>query len=66
MMTFEAKCVLWKRLGAEQVQAHIENLTLEEELVFWQKQTEALKASQRAAQEKTSNHENSQPVFPHI
>jgi len=49
MMTFEPKCMLWKRLGAEIVQEKIQGLSLSEELEFWRKQTEKLKATQQIA-----------------
>ena len=50
MMMYEPKCISWKRLGTEQIQAKIEKLTLEEELAFWKEQTTILKEMQQKAQ----------------
>lgn len=50
MMTHEPKCVLWKRLGAKKVAEQLANFTEAEELEFWQKETEKLKANQSKAQ----------------
>ncbi len=55
MMTFEPKCVMWKRLGAEQVQKQIEGLSFADELEFWRKQTEALKARQQRSRDQMPN-----------
>jgi hypothetical protein len=52
MMTREPKCVQWKRLGAEKVAAQISGLNLEEELKFWQEQTEQLKLLQAEARKR--------------
>jgi hypothetical protein len=48
MMT-EPKCVLWKRQGAEKIQQQIAGLAVSEELEFWRKHTEKLKAAQQKA-----------------
>ncbi len=46
MVTREPKCVQWKRRGAEQVAAQISGLSPEQELKYWQEQTEQLKLLQ--------------------
>jgi len=55
MMTFEPKCVVWKRQGAEHVQKQIEGFTLAAELEFWCKQTKDLKIIQQKAREQVSD-----------
>ncbi len=45
-MMYEAKCVQWKRQGAEQVNQQISGLCIEQELAFWQEQTAQLKLLQ--------------------
>jgi hypothetical protein len=50
----EPKCVLWKRLGADQVHKKIKGFTLAQELEFWHKQTEELKLSQQQARKLSS------------
>ena len=55
MMTFEPKCVVWKRQGAEHVQRQIEGLTFAAELEFWCKQTKDLKIIQQKAREQLSH-----------
>jgi hypothetical protein len=52
MMIVEPKCVLWKRSGAEKIQKQIKGLTISEELEFWRKETEKLKATQQEARKK--------------
>lgn len=47
MMIHEPKCILWKRLGAEKVMLKIQGLNTSQELEFWRKQTEKLKAAQQ-------------------
>ena len=46
MTTHEPKCVYWKRKGAESVASQITGLTAQQELKFWQEQTERLKLLQ--------------------
>jgi hypothetical protein len=46
MLTREPKCIQWKRRGAEQVAARLSGLSAEEELKYWQEQTEQLKLLQ--------------------
>ena len=43
MVTREPKCVQWKHRGAEKVAAQLSGLSSEQELKFWQEQTERLK-----------------------
>ena len=49
MVTREPKCVQWKRRGAEQVAGQLSGLSPEQELRFWQEQTERLKLLQTEA-----------------
>ena len=46
MMTHEPKCVQWKRQGAERIIKQLSGFCAEQELVFWQEQTEQLKLLQ--------------------
>lgn len=46
MMTYEPKCVSWKRIGAKKVAETLSGFTRDQELEFWRKQTEKLRASQ--------------------
>ena len=52
MMTHEPKCVQWKRQGAEQVTKQLSGLRTEQELIFWQKQTEQLRLLQTEAKKR--------------
>lgn len=52
MMIRESKCVQWKRRGAEKVAAQTSSLSLEEELEFWQAQTQQLKLLQAEARKR--------------
>ena len=52
MMTHEPKCVQWKRQGAEQIIKQLSGLRAEQELVFWQEQTEQLKLLQTEARKR--------------
>lgn len=54
MMTFEPKCVVWKRQGAEKIQKQTEGLTLAAELEFWRNQTKNLKIMQQKARKQLS------------
>lgn len=49
-------CVEMKRWGAERIHDQIANMTIEEQLVFWQKRTELLRKHQQSvkARRKTS------------
>ncbi|MYA21732.1 MAG: hypothetical protein F4Z30_02610 [Gemmatimonadetes bacterium] len=40
-------CVEMKRRGAERIHDQIANMTIEEQLVFWQKRTELLRKHQQ-------------------
>ena len=42
----EPKCIQWKRQGAEKVASQIANMSREQELEFWRKKTEQLRALQ--------------------
>jgi hypothetical protein len=42
-------CVEMMHQGAEQVRKQVEGMTLEEELIFWRAQTEALRKSKQAS-----------------
>ncbi len=42
----EPKCIQWKRQGAERVAAQTANMSREQELEFWRKKTEQLRARQ--------------------
>lgn len=46
MVTREPKCVYWKRKGAEAVASQIAGLTNQQELKFWQEQTQRLRLLQ--------------------
>ncbi|MFZ4790651.1 MAG: hypothetical protein ACOYMW_07145 [Candidatus Competibacteraceae bacterium] len=46
MVTREPKCVYWKRKGAEAVASQIAGLTDQQELKFWQEQTQQLRLLQ--------------------
>ena len=46
MTTHEPKCVYWKRKGAESVASQIAGLTPQQELKFWQEQTQRLRLLQ--------------------
>lgn len=56
MMTHEPVCVQWKRRGAACVSEQLSGLRAEQELVFWQKQTEQLKLLQAEAKQCLTNH----------
>ena len=47
MKTKTFDCVQMKRRGAARVQQQIENLTPEQELEFWRKQTDTLRRRQQ-------------------
>ena len=51
MMIHEPKCVQWKRQGAEWITKQLSGLQAEQELLFWQKQTEQLKLLQAEAKQ---------------
>ena len=55
MMTHEPKCVQWKRQGAERITKQLSGLRAEQELAFWQKQTEQLKLLQAEAKQRLTN-----------
>ncbi len=42
----EPKCIQWKRQGAEMVAAQTANMSREQEIDFWRKKTERLRARQ--------------------
>jgi hypothetical protein len=46
MVTREPKCVYWKRKGAEAVARQIAGLIDQQELKFWQEQTQRLRLLQ--------------------
>lgn len=46
MVTREPKCIYWKRKGAELVTSQIAGLTPQQELKFWQEQTQRLRLLQ--------------------
>jgi len=46
MTSPEPKCIQWKRQGAERVAAQTANMSREQELEFWRKKTEQLRARQ--------------------
>jgi hypothetical protein len=56
MMTHEPKCVRWKRLGAEEVAVRTAGLSRDEELRFWQQQTQRLKRLQETKAHAVSDH----------
>lgn len=41
-------CIAMKRRGAEKIYDHTKDLTLEEELAYWQQRTAALRQRQQA------------------
>jgi len=47
LMIRESECVLLKRRGAEHVEKLIAGMSLQEQLVFWQKRTETMLERQR-------------------
>jgi len=47
MMTHEPKCIQWKRQGAERVAALTANMSREQEIEFWRKKTEEMRARQQ-------------------
>ena len=44
----EPQCMTWKRRGAEHVRRQVEGMSREEELEFWRKRTEKMRARQEA------------------
>ena len=46
MTSPEPQCIQWKRQGAERVAAQTDNMSREQELEFWRKKTEQLRARQ--------------------
>jgi len=54
MKMLEPKCVILKRQGSQYVSQLLANKTIEEQLEFWQKRTEALLLLQ--SQQLKSNH----------
>ncbi|TVR58163.1 MAG: hypothetical protein EA420_17680 [Candidatus Competibacteraceae bacterium] len=52
MATHEPKCVQWKRRGAEKIAAQLAGLSPEQELKFWQEQTQRLKLLQAEARQR--------------
>ena len=51
-------CVEMKRAAAAQVHALTKDMTIEEEVEFWRKETELLLADQKAAKEKAARRES--------
>ena len=52
-VTHEPECVTIKRRGAERVQRLVEGMSREEELEFWRKRTEKMRARQEEGQSKS-------------
>ena len=52
MMTYEPICVQWKRQDAACLAEQLSGLHAEQELVFWQEQTEQLKFLQAEARQR--------------
>jgi hypothetical protein len=52
MVIREPKCVYWKRKGAEAVAHQIAGLTDQQELKFWQEQTQRLRLLQAAIRQR--------------
>ena len=48
MTVREPELMIWKRRGAEHVRRQVEGMSREEELEFWRKRTEKIRARQRA------------------
>lgn len=55
MKTKTFDCVEMKRKGAEKVQGEIAGMTLEEELAYWQRGTEELRAMQESRRKAKSH-----------
>ena len=54
MTVREPEFMVWKRRGAEHVRRQVEGMSSEEELEFWRKRTEKMRARQRAARSECS------------
>ncbi|MDE0197399.1 MAG: hypothetical protein OXK78_04335 [Caldilineaceae bacterium] len=52
MANREPEFMTWKRRGAERVRRLVEGMSKEEELEFWRKRTENMRARQEASKSK--------------
>ena len=58
----EPECVTIKRRGAERVRRLVEGMSREEELEFWHKRTEKMRARQKASQSKSRQTAAANPI----
>ena len=50
MTNHEPEFMTWKRRGAERVRRLVEGMSMQEELEFWRKRTENMRAQKRVSQ----------------
>ena len=55
MTNREPEFMTWKRRGAERVRRLVEGMSSEEELKFWHKRTEDMRAKRRVSQKTLSS-----------
>lgn len=58
----EPEFMTWKRHGAERVRRLVEGMSREEQLEFWHKRTEDMRARQKASQPKPRQTAAANPI----
>ena len=62
MTNREPEFMTWKRRGAERVRRLVEGMSREEELEFWRKRTEDMRARQEASQSESKQTAAANPI----
>ena len=63
MTNREPEFMTWKRRSAERVRRLVEGMSREEELEFWHKRTEDMRARQKASQSKSEQTAAANPII---